>query len=124
MKQYNEDPEHLQKFAGDKVLGSEFRLVQVIHDYLIYWIKKENFVFRFCGKTIETPKFASDEINKYMENLEYEHNRKLFQKRLGYLDSSSGRRTGFSPGKNIQLAFSEIRNEFTIKENKQTSDFI
>ena len=45
-----------------------------------------------------------------MENLEYEHDRKMFQKRYGYLDSKSGRRTGMSPGKNLKIVFSEIRN--------------
>lgn len=52
-----------------------------------------------------------------MENLEFEHDRKMFQKRYGYLDSKSGRRMAISPKKSTIL-FSEIRNEFYLSDKR------
>ena len=53
-----------------------------------------------------------------MENLELEHDRKMFQKRYGYLDSKSGRRMAISPNKNPTILFSEIRNEFYLSDKR------
>ncbi len=98
-------------------INTKFRLVEVVHDYLIYWAKKQPFAYNFSGKTIRTPNFHVEDINKYMENLKFEHDRKMFQKRYGYLDSKSGRRMAISPNKNPTILFGEIRNEFYLSDN-------
>ena len=86
---------------------NQIQLIEIIHDYLVYWFKIRGFRYKFNGRSVDRPVYEAEEINKFLENTEFQHERRMFYKRHGYLNSASSRRqgnrsiepSGFSPTK-------------------------